>query len=279
MNRKIPPLLAKSRQNDRTNMPDREPLCRAFRLFSRVGLVQKQPASRSNLHLQSTTSRSRSGLLRKRCPNVHDWGQVCRFQGKNSRTFRAFTKHQAEISIDDFHPRNDGFIQSYKGTWKEQGMIATAWLDTVEPGHFPAGLFLPNAYELSSTYERVLGGPARGSRQEELGADLARKLSDRMKIDMKAAGWQVVAKTREGKDIWQYRPARVFPVQNVTSIQVTVTRTPRNVTFTCAICGTETTQVRMPGPRPRYCSDTCRAEGEREKTRKRVARFRQHRTG
>ncbi len=53
-------------------------------------------------------------------------------------------EHPAEISIDDFHPRNDGFVLSYKGTWKEQGMIATVWLDTVEPGHFPPGIFLRN---------------------------------------------------------------------------------------------------------------------------------------
>ena len=25
------------------------------------------------------------------CPNVHDWGQVCMFQGKNGQDFRAFT--------------------------------------------------------------------------------------------------------------------------------------------------------------------------------------------
>ena len=33
----------------------------------------------------------RSGFPRKLCPNVHDWGQVCMFQGKNGRDFRAFT--------------------------------------------------------------------------------------------------------------------------------------------------------------------------------------------
>ena len=32
-----------------------------------------------------------SGFPRKLCPNVHDWGQVCMFQGKNGRDFRAFT--------------------------------------------------------------------------------------------------------------------------------------------------------------------------------------------
>lgn len=103
---------------------------------------------------------------------------------------------QAEISIDDFHPRNDGFVQSYKGVWREQGMIATAWLDPADPHHFPRGIFLKDAYELSSTYERALGGPARGARQDEIGAELAGKLRERMKTEMRAAVWQVVAYTR-----------------------------------------------------------------------------------
>jgi hypothetical protein len=184
-------------------------------------------------------------------------------------------KH-ADISIDDFHPRNDGFVQTYIGIWKEQGMIATAWLDTVERDHFPHGLFLPGAYELSSTYERASGGEARGTRQDELGAELARKLRERMKTEMRAAGWQVVSQTREGQEIWQYKPARVSPdTTPVTPTQITVTRTARSVSFTCQVCGTETTQLRMPGPRPRYCSESCKETGEREKTRARVACLRE----
>jgi hypothetical protein len=182
---------------------------------------------------------------------------------------------QAEISIDDFHPRNDGFVQTYKGAWKEQGMIASAWLDTVEPDHFPRGVFLPGAYVLSSTYERALGGMARGTRQSDLGAELAHKLRERMQTEMQEAGWQMVAQTREGRDIWQYKPVPVFPVQSVTPTQISVTRTARNVSFTCTVCGTEATQLRMPGPLPRYCSDTCKTEGERVKTRARVARLRE----
>jgi hypothetical protein len=183
---------------------------------------------------------------------------------------------QSQISIDDFHPRHDGFIQTYKGEWREQGMIATAWLDTVERDHFPRGLFLPGAYELSSTYERDTGGPARGTRQEEIGAELARKLRKRMKTEMRAAGWQVVSQTRGGREIWQYKPTRVSPgTTPVTPIQITVTRTARNVSFTCKVCGKDTTQLRMPGPRPRYCSDTCKETGERAKTRARVGRLRE----
>jgi hypothetical protein len=184
---------------------------------------------------------------------------------------------QAEISIDDFHPRNDGFVQSYKGVWKERGMTATAWLAPVERDHFPRGLFLRDAYELSSTYERSTGGEARGARQEELGAELARKLRERMKTEMRAAGWQVVTHTREGQEIWQYKPkpARLSSAQNVTSTQATVTRTARNVSFTCKVCGKDTMQLRMPGPRPRYCSDSCAKEGERAKTRARVGRLRE----
>jgi hypothetical protein len=188
---------------------------------------------------------------------------------------------QAEISIDDFHPRNDGFLQSYKGEWREQGMIATAWLDTADPHHFPRGIFLRDAYELSSTYERAMGGAPRGTRQADLGAELARKLRERMKTEMRAAGWQVVTHTSEGQDIWQYKPARVSPIQNVippqsvTPTQISVTRTARNVSFTCKMCGKETTQLRMPGPLPHYCSDTCKADGARAKTRVRVARLRE----
>ncbi len=81
---------------------------------------------------------------------------------------------QEEPDIPDFHPRKDGFVQSYKGTWKEQGMIAIAWLETADPHHLPRGVFLHGAYELSSTSERALGGPARGARQKDLGADLDR---------------------------------------------------------------------------------------------------------
>lgn len=185
----------------------------------------------------------------------------------------------AAISIVPFHPPQDGFAHSYTCTWKEQGMCATAWLDTVEREHFPAGLYLRNAYELSSTYERTLGGPPRGARQEEIGVKLARKLRERMQEEMLAAGWQVVAKTREGRDIWQHKPkpARLSSPQQGTPMQVTVLRTARSVTFTCAVCGRETTQERMPGPKPRYCSDSCKQDGDREKTRLRVARFKARR--
>jgi hypothetical protein len=184
-------------------------------------------------------------------------------------------EQQAEISIDDLHPRDDGFVQSYKGQWREQGMIATVWLDPVERDHFPRGIFLPDAYELTSTYERAKGGPPGGTRQAELGIELARKLRERMKAEMQAAGWQVVAQTRAGRDIWQHKPTPAFIAQRVTPTQISVTRTARNVSFRCQVCGKETTQLRMPGPRPRYCSDTCKETGERAKTRARVARLRE----
>ena len=38
-----------------------------------------------------------SGFPRKRCPNVRDWGQVCLFQGKSGRDFRAFTTSLMEV--------------------------------------------------------------------------------------------------------------------------------------------------------------------------------------
>jgi hypothetical protein len=184
-------------------------------------------------------------------------------------------EQQAEISIDDLHPRNDGFVQSYKGQWREQGMLATAWLDPADPHRFQLGVFLRDAYELTSIYERAKGGQPRTTRQAERGAKLAHKLRERMKAEMKAAGWQVVAQTKEGQDIWQHKPMSDFKVQRVTPTHISVTRTARNVSFWCQVCGQETTQLRMPGPRPRYCSDTCKEMGERAKTRDRVARLRE----
>ncbi len=123
-------------------------------------------------------------------------------------------KQQAEISIDDFHPRNDGLVQTYKGEWRERGMTATVWLAPAERDHMPRGIYLHDAWELASTYERASGGPARGARQEELGAELARLLRERMKTEMRAAGWQVIAQTRESRDIWQYKPARLSSIQS-----------------------------------------------------------------
>ncbi len=187
------------------------------------------------------------------------------------------TDKTTDITIADFHPRRDGFIQTYKGEWREQGMCATAWLDIVEREHFPRGIFLKDAYELSSMYERIPGGKARGTHQEELGAKLARKLRERMETQMRAAGWQVVGKTREGRDIWQYKPVPVTPKHAVTTRQVLVTRTARPVSFTCEVCGTHTTELRMPGPKPRYCSDPCKKTGQQTKARTRVARFKARR--
>ncbi len=218
---------------------------------------------------------------------------------------------QEEPDIPDFHPRKDGFVQSYKGTWKEQGMIAIAWLETADPHHLPRGVFLHGAYELSSTSERALGGPARGARQKDLGADLERKLREQMRSEMQAAGWQVVAHTREGQDIWQHssrvtsshqgqdqqeqdsvtdqgkpqeqdsvtpqRRDRVLSISGKAegrqSADYTRIITARDVTFTCSRCGQEVTKVQFPGPTPRYC-DPCAKEVEREKTRARVARLR-----
>ncbi len=188
---------------------------------------------------------------------------------------------QPEITIDDFHPRHDGFVQTYKGTWKEQGMIAAAWLDTVERDHFPRGLFLRDAYELSSTYERFQGGPASGARQEELGAELARALRGLMETGMKAAGWQVVGKTKEGRDIWQHRPpAPSVPLvkgERESGVQYrTRLVSTRAITFTCVQCGQEVTEQRFPSHTPLYCSNpACKQEANRVKTRERVAKYRQ----
>ncbi|WP_201364243.1 hypothetical protein [Dictyobacter formicarum] len=40
-----------------------------------------------------------SGFPRKRCLNVHDSGQVCMFEGKIGRDFRAFTKYMYQVPM------------------------------------------------------------------------------------------------------------------------------------------------------------------------------------
>lgn len=54
----------------------------------------------------------------------------------------------------------------------------------------------------------------------------------------------------------------------------------RPVAFTCGWCGTGLMQERYPGPRPRYCSDTCQEEARREQSRQRQRRYRErHQNG
>lgn len=49
----------------------------------------------------------------------------------------------------------------------------------------------------------------------------------------------------------------------------------RPVAFTCASCGQALMQERYPGPRPRYCSETCEREAQREQSRTRQRRYRE----
>src|SRR5260370_3692989 len=45
----------------------------------------------------------RSGFPRKLCPNVHDWGEVGRFQGKIGRSFSAFTSREVQDALQYFN--------------------------------------------------------------------------------------------------------------------------------------------------------------------------------
>lgn len=218
-------------------------------------------------------------------------------------------ENRSEIITPNFRPQNDGFSRSYKGTWREQGMIATAWLEPAETGRFPRGVYLRGAYELNSTYESSRRG-ALSTHQEEIGADLARKLRERMQEEMQAAGWEVVAQSQAGLNLWQYSSARTAAAQQTpaTSDQGTKKRekarkkrepgqmieparrvlsvpgrekvksyertiTAIDVTLTCARCKKDTTRTVYPGATPQYCEE-CAKEVEREKTRARVARLR-----
>jgi hypothetical protein len=214
-------------------------------------------------------------------------------------------KHkQPEVQIDDLHPVHDGFVHAYKGTATLQGVRAYAYLDIVERGHWPPGLYLPGAYELTFSYERL---SKKGSmdlhRLQDIGDVLIARLREQMLSRMRAVGWQVVGKTKQGRDIWQHHPS-LSPAQSVLpgvapemeqakreegrlpaekSSQCNATRvqqqtrvyTSRAITFTCRQCGRIVTEQRFPSHTPLYCSNpACKQEATRKKTRERVAKYR-----
>ncbi len=51
----------------------------------------------------------------------------------------------------------------------------------------------------------------------------------------------------------------------------------REISFTCVVCQQQTTQLRYPGPPPRYCSEACRAEHAQIANRERVRKQREKR--
>lgn len=103
-----------------------------------------------------------------------------------------------------------------------------------------------------------------------------------------AAGLLEFSLTDEGMRVRSRRPlpaseerVRVASQQTISILAPARSRTlkTRRVTFFCAWCKQPVTQERFPGPRPRYCSDTCKEAAAREKTRERVRRWRsQHDT-
>ncbi len=52
--------------------------------------------------------------------------------------------------------------------------------------------------------------------------------------------------------------------RNMNAEQKTTQRTikQRPITFRCEWCGEEHTQLRYPGPTPRYCSEACKREAQ-----------------
>jgi LuxR family maltose regulon positive regulatory protein len=68
---------------------------------------------------------------------------------------------------------------------------------------------------------------------------------------------------------------RVFGQSEQQAYQRTVSM--REITFTCIVCQQQTTQLRYPGPPPRYCSETCRAEHALLANQERVRKQREKR--
>ena len=53
------------------------------------------------------------------------------------------------------------------------------------------------------------------------------------------------------------------------------TRSPREVTYICEWCSEERTELRPPGPQPRYCSTVCRHEAQNALAKGRMRRLRE----
>src|SRR5262245_61963086 len=68
---------------------------------------------------------------------------------------------------------------------------------------------------------------------------------------------------------------RVFGQAEQQAYERTVTM--REVTFTCIVCHQQTTQLRYPGPLPRYCSEDCRTVQAQILNQERVRKQREKR--
>jgi hypothetical protein len=162
----------------------------------------------------------------------------------------------------------------------EQNIQGEAYLDTVEPGQWPRGVFYADAYVLRSSYAHVKPSKALTSGQEERGQALTERLRARLQAEMLASGWRPVAATKEGLPIWRPAPAQPHPriesTQTGESRQAkTIHRYTRAVTFTCQWCKEEVTEQRFPSHTPLYCSKpACKKEATRAKTRERVSAWR-----
>lgn len=113
------------------------------------------------------------------------------------------------IHLDDFHAKKTGFVESYKASWQEAGVIVSLWLDVVERDHWRPGHYRSHAYELIPHRTTVSGRPL-GAGQEETASLLLRGLREKVLAAMTDACWHEVDTTREGQPIYVYRPGPPF---------------------------------------------------------------------
>lgn len=110
-----------------------------------------------------------------------------------------------QIHMADFHPKKDGFVQSYKSIWQEAGVVVVIWLDIVDRDHWQRGHYRPSAYELVSSIGTMSGRPP-GAIQEKTARRCLRAFRPQVLAAMTDAGWEEVDTTCEGQPIYQYRP-------------------------------------------------------------------------
>ena len=119
---------------------------------------------------------------------------------KRALDLSAIQINQAQLlQKQELHPDYEGYSLA---KWEQQGILAYAWLETVEAGQWPLGIFEDTAYVLDCTSSRVAKQGTMSSRQKALGLEMTDLLRSYLVDVLLANSWSTPYKTKAGRDIW-----------------------------------------------------------------------------
>lgn len=88
----------------------------------------------------------------------------------------------------------------------ERDIRGEAYLERVEPGHWPRGMFYADAVVMYSEYSHIQPGKKLTKGQEERGRALTERLRSLLQAQLLDTGWRLIAHTEEGLPIWRPAP-------------------------------------------------------------------------